>query len=141
MAKLTLAQADTIIDTAIAKGVEEGFKPLSVAVLDDGGNLVAFKKSDNSSVLRFNIAMGKAFAAIGMHTPSKALEQVAKDRPHFATALAAASNGRFVPVAGGSLIKDADGTVIGSVGVTGDTSDNDEMAGLAGIAAAGLTGE
>ena len=141
MAKITLEQANTIIDTAIETGVKEGMQPLSVAVLDDGGNLVAFKKSDNSSVLRFNIAMGKASAAIGMHRPSKALEQVALERPHFATALAAASGGKFVPVAGGNLIKDADGTVIGAVGVTGDTSDNDEKAGLAGIAAAGLTGE
>ncbi len=141
MAKITLEQADTIINAALAKGKEAGMSPLSVAVLDDGGNIVAFKKSDNSSVLRFNIALGKASAAIGMHRPSRALEQVAKDRPHFAEALTAASGGKFVPVAGGSLIKDGDGTVIGSVGVTGDTSDNDEIAGLAGIAAAGLQGE
>ena len=79
MEKLTLAQADTIIDKTFAKGGEMGLKPLTVAVLDDGGNLVAFKKQDNSSVMRFEIARGKAWGAIGMGTASRNLENVAKE--------------------------------------------------------------
>jgi len=139
MAKLTLEQANTIIDVAMQKGRDGKMRPLSVAVLDAGGNLVAFKKADNSSVLRFEIAYGKAYGAIGMGMPSRNIETMAIQRPHFANALAAASGGRVIPVAGGLVIKSKDGEVVGAVGVTGDTSDNDELAGKAGVEAAGLT--
>lgn len=139
MAKLTLEQANTIIDVAMKKGVDAKMRPLSAAVLDAGGNLVAFKKADNSSVMRFEIAFGKAYGTIGMGMASRNLETMAQQRPHFANALAAASGGKFIPVAGGVLIKSKDGEVIGAVGVTGDTSDNDELAAKAGIEAAGLT--
>ena len=138
MEKLTLAQADAIIEATFAKGGEMGFKPLTVAVLDDGGLMVAFKKQDNSSVLRFDIAQGKAYGAIGMGTNSRNLANVAKERPHFINALIGASDGKVVPVAGGLRIKTADGQIIGAIGVSGDTSDNDEIAGIAGIEAAGL---
>ena len=141
MAKLTLEQATKIIDVALGKGRDGKMKPLSVAVLDAGGNLVAFKKSDNSSVLRFEIAFGKAYGAIGMGMASRNIENMAQQRPYFVNALAAASGGRLVPVAGGLLIKTKDGEVVGSVGVTGDSSDNDELAGKAGIEAAGYTSE
>ncbi len=141
MAKITLEQAETIIDATLKKGTEINCRPLSVAVLDDGGNLVAFKKQDNSSVLRFDIAMGKASAAIGMGMSSRRLEEVVQGRPHFGNALMAASGGKFIPVAGGLVVKDGDGNVVGAVGVTGDTSDNDEISALAGIEAAGLTAD
>ena len=138
MAKLTLEQANTIIDVAMRKGVDAKMRPLSAAVVDAGGNLVAFKKADNSSVMRFEIAFGKAYDAVGMGMASRNLETMAQQRPHFANALAAASGGKFIPVAGGILIKSKDGEVIGAVGVTGDTSDNDELAAKAGVEAAGL---
>jgi uncharacterized protein GlcG (DUF336 family) len=139
MEKLTLAQADAIIEGTFAKGAEMGFRPLTVAVLDDGGLMVAFKKQDNSSVLRFDIAQGKAYGAIGMGTPSRNLENVAKERPYFMNALIGASDGKVVPVKGGLLIKDSEGQIMGSIGVSGDNSDNDEIAGIAGIEGAGLT--
>jgi uncharacterized protein GlcG (DUF336 family) len=139
MTKLTLEQANTIIDVAMKKGLDAKMRPLSVAVLDAGGNLMAFKKADNSSVMRFEIAFGKAYGAIGMGMASRNLETMAQQRPHFANALAAASGGRVIPVAGGVLVKSKDGEVIGAVGVTGDTSDNDELAAKAGIEAVGLT--
>ncbi len=138
MAKLTLEQANTIIDVAMKKGVDAKMRPLSAAVVDAGGNLVAFKKADNSSVLRFEIAFGKAYGAVGMGMASRNIETMAQQRPHFANALAAASGGKVIPVAGGILIKAADGEVIGAVGVTGDTSDNDELAAKTGVEAAGL---
>lgn len=138
MAKITLSQAEKIIDAALAKGSEIECNPLSVVVLDDGGNLVAFKKQDNSSVLRFEIALGKASAAIGMGTSSRNIEVKAKERPYFINSLIAASGGKLVPVAGGLLIRSSQGEIIGAVGVTGDTSDRDEECGLAGIKAANL---
>lgn len=142
MTRLTLDQASAIIDGALARRKEQGLRPLTIAVLDDGGNLKAFKREDGpGAALRPQIAFGKAFGAVGMGIPSRQIEQRALDRPHFATALVGASGGRLVPVAGGVLIKDGDGEVIGAVGVSGDTSDNDAACGVAGIEAAGLVAD
>ncbi len=143
MSKLTLDEASTIIDVALAKGHEMSLKPLTVVVLDDGGNLKAFKREDGpGAALRPQIAFGKAFGAVGMGMASRAIrDNIALDRPFFAAALVGVSDGRFVPVPGGVLIRDADGQIIGAVGVSGDTSDNDAICGVAGIEAAGLTAD
>ncbi len=131
-----------IIDGALAKAAELGLKPLTVAVLDDGAHLKAFKRQDGpGAAFRPHIAIGKAWGAVGMGIASRTLEQRALDRPHFVNALAAASGGRLVPVAGGVLIRDVQGEIIGSVGISGDTSDNDEACAIAGIEAAGLTAD
>ncbi|MDP6773638.1 MAG: heme-binding protein [Rhodospirillales bacterium] len=139
MAKLTLEQASAIVDSALARGRALALSPISVAVLDDGANLMAFKREDGpGAALRPAIAIGKAWGAVGMGMPSRSLEKRALERPHLVEALVAASGGRLVPVAGGVLIRDGDGEIIGAVGVTGDTSDNDEACAVAGIEAAGL---
>lgn len=139
MAKLTLEAATIIIDAALAKSRALGLKPLCVAVLDDGAHLKAFKREDGpGAALRPHIAIGKAWGAVGMGLASRALEIRAKERPHLIEALVAASGGRLVPVAGGVLVRDGAGEIIGAVGVTGDTSDNDEACAVAGIEAAGL---
>lgn len=138
MAKLTLGKASTIVDVTLQKGKEMGLDPLTVAVLDDGGSLKAFKREDGpGAAMRPQVAMGKAFGAVGMGRSSRALGNMAEERPHFMVALAAVSQGRLVPVPGGVLIKDGD-EIVGSVGVSGDTSDNDEAAAIAGIEAVGL---
>ncbi|MGB8437197.1 MAG: heme-binding protein, partial [Burkholderiales bacterium] len=63
---LALSVAAKIVDAAIAIRAKEALLPLAVAVLDAGGNLVAFKREDGCGVLRFDIARGKAWAALGM---------------------------------------------------------------------------
>jgi uncharacterized protein GlcG (DUF336 family) len=141
MAQLTLSKANTIIKAALAKGTDAGMRPLSVAVLDAGGHLKAFQKQDGASMLRFEIAFGKAFGGLTIGTGSRTVEKFAKERPHFVEGLVAASGGRVIPVAGGVLIKNAKGEILGAVGVTGDTSDNDEIAAAAGIEAAGFVAD
>ncbi|MBW1943722.1 MAG: heme-binding protein [Deltaproteobacteria bacterium] len=141
MGSLTLEQASIIVDAALEKGAELGFKPLTVVVLDDGGNMKAIKRQDGASPFRPQVALGKAWGAVGMGTPSRFIEKQAQERPYFVNSLAAASGGRLVPVAGGVLIRDAEGTIIGSVGISGDISDNDEISAIAGIKAAGLTSD
>jgi uncharacterized protein GlcG (DUF336 family) len=138
MSSLTLAQASTIVDVALKTGREANFQPLTVAVLDAGGHLVAFKREDKSGLLRFDIAFGKAWGALGMGFGGRTLAGRAPKSQLFFTTLAAASAGRFVPVIGGILIRDAAGDVIGAVGISGDASENDEKCGIAGIEAAGL---
>lgn len=139
MAKVTLEQANTIIAAGQAKGREMGIGPLTIVVLDDGGHLVSMQREDKSGILRFEIAFGKAWGGLAIGRSSRANEADILTREHFGVALAAASNGRIIPVAGGVLIMDSDGNVAGAVGVTGDSSDNDEACAVAGIDAAGLT--
>lgn len=141
MPSLTLAQASTIVDAALRKGREIKLAPLVVAVLDAGGHLIAFKREDDAGIMRFDIAFGKAWGALGMGVGSRQLAARAAANPAFVNALAAASGGRCVPVPGGALIRDPNGGVIGAVGVSGDLSDRDEECALAGIAAAGLAGD
>ncbi len=135
---LTLAQASTIVDTALKTARDRKFQPLTVAVLDAGGHLVAFKREDKSGILRFDIAYGKAWGALGMGFGSRTLAERAAATPQFFTMLAAASGGRMICNPGGILIRDGAGDVIGAVGISGDTADNDEICGIAGIEAAGL---
>ena len=135
---VTLAQATTIVDVALKRGREIHCAPLTVAVLDAGGHLVAFKREDRSGILRYDIANGKAWGALGMGFGSRELADRAGKNPLFFGVLATVAQGRLVPVPGGVLIKDADGAVLGAVGISGDTSDKDEVCAVAGIEAAGL---
>ena len=138
MSIVSLAQASTIVDAALKKGRETNCAPLTVAVLDAGGHLVAFKREDKSGLLRFDIAFGKAWGALGMGFGSRTLAERAANTPQFFTMLAAASGGRMICNPAGVLIRDADGDIIGAVGISGDTADNDEICAIAGIEAAGL---
>ena len=138
---IKLSQASTIVDVALQKGRELNLRPLVVAVLDAGGHLVAYKREDKSAILRFEIAYGKAYAALGMWFGSRGLFERAQKAPMFITTLSAVSNGRVMAVPGGVLIQDQDGDTIGAVGISGDTSDNDEACAVAGISAAGLKAE
>ena len=135
MSVITLAQASTIVDVALKKARDSKLAPLTVAVLDAGGHLVAFKREDKSGILRFDIAFGKAWGALGMGFGSRTLAGRAAKTPQFFTMLAAASGGRMITNPGGVLIRDSSGDVIGACGISGDTSDKDEMCAIAGIEA------
>jgi 3-hydroxyisobutyrate dehydrogenase len=136
--RLTLELANLIATVALQTGRDLKLAPLVVAVLDAGGHLVAFQREDGSGILRFDIAFGKAWGALGMGFGSREFVARSQANPAFVGALATASGGRVIPVPGGVLVKSADGAVLGAVGVSGDTSDKDEMCILAGIAAAGF---
>ena len=135
-----LATARTIIATALQFGHDKGFKPLTVVVLDAGGNVVAAEREDGSSNKRFEVAFGKAHGAVSMGMGSRSLMERAEQQPYFVAAVTH-SVGALVPVPGGVLVKAADGTLLGAVGVSGDTSDHDEEAALAGVESAGLVAQ
>ncbi|RMH45652.1 MAG: heme-binding protein [Alphaproteobacteria bacterium] len=141
MTSLTLDRASAIVDHVLQVGRQEGMLPLTVAVLDSGGRLVAMKSEDGAGILRFDIAFGKAWGALGMGISSRLIRDRLARRPAFQSALAVAAEGRFIPVPGGVLILDAQGTTIGAVGVSGDTSEKDEYCAIRAIAAAGLASE
>jgi uncharacterized protein GlcG (DUF336 family) len=138
---LNLEAAQTIVRQALAHGRAGKFRPLSVVVLDARGVVMAAATEDGASLKRFDIALAKASGALAFNVGSRKLGEMAMERPHFMAGAIHAVGGALVPVAGGVLVRDAGGGVIGAVGVSGDNSDNDEAAALAGIVAAGLTGD
>ena len=137
MAELTLDAARKILDAALAKGLEKKLKPLAVMVLDARGCIKASAAQDGTSLLRNEIAHGKAYGALAMGMGSRALFQRAQEQAYFVSAVNTLAQGRMVPVPGGVLIQDG-GVLLGAVGISGDTSDNDEACAIAGIEAAGL---
>lgn len=137
MVSLPLEQASQIIDRALEIGREESMLPLTVVVLDSGGHMVAVKREDGSGIFRVQVAEAKAYGALGMGVSTRLMGQRLEDRPVFGTALNGLSDGRWVPVPGGVLIRNADGQVIGSVGISGDTSYKDEFAAINAIKEAG----
>jgi uncharacterized protein GlcG (DUF336 family) len=138
MSKLTLAEANKIIEAALAKAREMKVKPLAVAVLDESGHIRSVQRQDEASMFRVDVAIGKAWAAVGMGVASRTLLQRAKDNPQFYGALSATAQGKFLPQTGAVVIKDKSGATIGAAGASGGTGDEDEAVCIAGIEAAGL---
>ncbi len=134
---ISLEKARMMVATAREKGREMGLKPLSVAVLDAGGHLLAFEREDGASPGRFEIARAKAYGAVMLGMPGSAQMARAEGQAYFMAAVNGAFGGKVVPVPGGVLVVE-DGAIVGAVGVTGDTSENDAEAAVAGIEAAGF---
>ncbi len=138
MSRISLEQANALIAAAFAKGQALGLKPLTVAVLDPGGCLIALQRQEGASNLRPQIANGKANGALALGVSSRKIGELAVERPTFVASLGPIAEQGLIPAAGGIILVDGAGRPIGAVGITGDTSDNDETCALAGAAAAGL---
>jgi uncharacterized protein GlcG (DUF336 family) len=135
---ITLAQASNVVDAILRKARDLKQMPQTVVVLDPGGHVVCAKREDGSGIIRFEVAVGKAYGALGMGWGSRTMMERAAQNPNFLTSIVAASGGRLVPNPGGVLIRDAGNRILGAVGISGDTGDNDEIIAVAGIEAAGL---
>lgn len=138
---LSLDIASAIVEDVLATGRRESMLPLTVVVLDSGGRLIAMKSEDGSGILRFDIAFGKAWGALGMGMSSRLIRDRLATRPWFQNSLMAASDGQLVPVPGGVLIETTDGVVVGAVGISGDTSERDEYCAITAIEKTGLLSE
>lgn len=135
---LPLALARSIIAHARSVAEAERMLPLAIVVLDPGGHVVACERDDGASNMRFKVAHGKAFGAIGLGVGSRALMERAEAQPYFITSVGNAIGGALVPVPGGVLVKDrSTGAIIGAVGISGESSDNDELVAIAGIGSSG----
>jgi uncharacterized protein GlcG (DUF336 family) len=138
MTTLTLETAQKILTTALAAGTDKRLKPLAVVVLDARGSLKSAAAQDGTSLMRSEIAHGKAYGALALGMGSRAIFKRANEQPYFIDAMNTMARGALVPVPGGVLIVDGAGDTIGAVGISGDTSDNDEACAVAGIEATGL---
>ena len=135
---LTLAKARIIAEEALAEGARRDFAPLCAVMLDPGAHALALLRDERASISRPEIATAKAAGCLGMGFGGRELARRAQAAPTFYPALSPIFPKGIVPVAGGVLIRDAEGVLLGAVGISGDTSDNDEICAVAGIAAAGL---
>jgi uncharacterized protein GlcG (DUF336 family) len=138
MKTMTLAQANKIIEVALATARERGHRPMAVVVLDEAGHVRAVQREDAASMFRVDIATGKAWASVGMGASSRTLGERARENPTFYGALPATSQGRFLAQTGAVLIKNAAGDIIGAAGASGGSGDEDEAICIAGVQAAGL---
>ena len=138
MSAITLDQANRIIAAVLQRGAELQCRPISVLVVEPGCKVKAFQKEDGSSMIRFEMAFGKAYAALALGRSSKLVRIRADERPIFMRYLLSATDDQIFPEGGGLQIRNDDGDVIGAVGVTGDTEDKDEEIAAFGIRAAGL---
>ncbi|MEK9684562.1 MAG: heme-binding protein [Rhodospirillaceae bacterium] len=138
MRSITLQEANKIIELSIEKASKENLKPLAIIVLDAGGRVKAFQKQDGAALMRFEIAYGKAFAALAMGRSSKLVLQKYWEKPKFMENLEALSDGPIFLEGGAQLILDEFGETVGAVGITGDTNEMDDEAAFAGIKGAGF---
>lgn len=132
---LTLRIAEKIIDSTLQYAADNNVNPLAVVVLDAGAHPVAFKRQDNTSLYRFDIAMAKAKGALGMGSDTRGIAEKARNNPVFFASVTAISGVELALSPGGNLIKDCHGNVLGAVGISGDSGDNDELCARAGIEA------
>ena len=138
MTALALDQANRIIAAILKRGAETNCRPLSVVVVEPGCIVKAFQKEDGSSMIRFEMAFGKAYAALALGRSSRLVRIRNEEKPAFMRYLIDASDYRIFPEGGGMLIRADDGEVLGAVGVTGDTEERDEELAVHGIHAAGF---
>lgn len=141
MNALTLKIAVGVVNAALAAGRNINAAPLTVAVLDAGGHLLALQREDGASLLRPEVAIGKAWGAVALGKGSRLLALDSQQRPAFYAALNGLGERPVVPAPGGVLIRDQDGKVLGAVGISGDTSDIDEQCAISAIEEVGLTAD
>ena len=138
MSMITLAQANRIIEAILTRGRELACRPMSVIVVEPGAKVKAFQKEEDSAMMRFEMAYGKAYAALALGRSSSLVRVRTEERPLFMQYLMRASDDQIFAEGGGMLIRNQAGDVIGAVGVTGDTQERDEELATHGIHAAGL---
>ena len=141
MSTLNLHIATAISNQALAVGRELSAAPLTVAVLDAGGHLICLQREDGASLLRPQIAIGKAWGAVALGKGSRSIAADAQQRPAFIGAVNTLADGKLVPAPGGVLIRDEAGQVVGAIGISGDTSDLDEQCAIRAVQAQGLTAD
>jgi uncharacterized protein GlcG (DUF336 family) len=141
---ISLSQAETVVEGALAKARELGLPPVSVAVLDAGGYLKAMQREDGVAFLRATVCQAKAWGALALGASSRHFaERYAGDalQRGFISAMGGGPRERVVPLPGGVLIRDGGGKLLGAVGVAGAASEDDEACAIAGIESADLSAD
>ena len=134
---LTLDEATALLSAARSAADEVGV-PMSFAVMDPGGHLVALHRMDGAPWISADVAQGKAWTAAAYGVPSDAQKQKMEPMPNFAGAVTVMTAGRFTPQTGGVPVY-RDGTLLGALGGSGGTGAQDEAACEAAVDTAGFS--
>ena len=137
MSYLTIARAEQLAKAAVAAAREKETNPVSVCVIDASGNIKYALREDNAGIAGVDIALGKARAALTFGCSSRQIADALSQNPLAGPSVLAALQGRVVLLAGGIVIQDPAGTIIGAMAAAGDTPDNDEAIVLAATVAVG----
>jgi glc operon protein GlcG len=122
---LSLNDADWLVQAALDIGVDRGFPPLAVAVIDVAGEVIVLRRGDGGMPMSSRVAVAKARSALVALKPSGLLDKLP---PGIIDTLQHLYGGNFVPRAGGVLITDGDDVILGAIGASGAQSDEDEEA-------------
>ena len=127
---ITLAQADAILAACKAEATSVG-QPMNIAVVDDGGNLVAFASMDGTKLIGVDISQKKALTAVYFQVDTRDLAGLVQPgQPLFG--IESTTGGRLVVFGGGVLLRSPDGAVAGGVGVSAGTVEEDHRVADAG---------
>ena len=132
MSDITLAQAQSSVAAALQKSKEIGVK-MNIAIVDAGANLKAFARMENAWLGSIDIAQKKARTARYFDMNTGDIGNLSQ--PGGSLYNIEHSNGGLITFPGGVPIKDASGTIIGAIGVSGDSVENDHAVASAGAAA------
>jgi uncharacterized protein GlcG (DUF336 family) len=138
MRAIKLEEALKIIHETFAEAARRNAYPLTAVLLDAGGRVKAALKQDGASLLRFEVSYGKAYGSLALGRQSRLVLQKAKDKPLFMESFNELADGPMFLEGGGQLIRDAEGEVVGAIGITGDTNEVDDLCAIAGIRTAGF---
>ena len=138
MPGLTAAQALTIIAKARERASEIACPPVAIAVVDDGGNVLALVRDERAGFARADIALNKAWGCFALSLPSRTLRDQVKGWESWFVGLQGATGGRLMPVLGGVIARAEDGRALGAVGVAGAPGEVDEALAIHGIRSIGL---
>lgn len=125
---------------AARKSAEQMGVPMSFAVLDPGGHLVALTRMDGAGWITATVAQGKAWTAAAYGAPSAAQKDKVATMPNFASALTTMTHGSYTPQTGGVPVYSG-GVLVGAIGASGGTGDQDEAVVTAAVQATGASTE
>ncbi len=134
---MTLDEAVDLLAAGRSAAADAGV-PMSFAVMDPAGHLLAFARMDGAPWISADVAQGKAWTAAAYGTPSAAQKEKMAPMPSFATAITAMTAGRFTPQTGAVPVY-RKGTLLGAIGASGGTGEQDEAACEAAVVACGFT--
>ena len=138
MPGLSAEQALTIILNARKRAAEISSPPVAIAVVDDGGNVLALVRDEKAGFARADIALNKAWGCFALALPSRALRDQVKGWESWFVGIQGATGGRLMPVLGGVFVRDENGRALGAVGVAGAPGEVDEALAVHGIRSIGL---
>ncbi|MDZ5812018.1 heme-binding protein [Halorubrum sp. AD140] len=131
MTNVSVETATEIISAAEVKAEDIGV-PMCIAVMDEGANLVAFRRMDDALIASIDIAQNKAYSSVSLEMDTETIQEVAQPGESL-YGIGGTNGGRIVTFGGGFPLEDADGNVVGGLGVSGGSAEEDMEVARAGV--------